>query len=122
VRIPNAGLNRVATCGERPLFAQAVTALFKVQPTGEPSVQLDWTPAVDEAGGETDVERYAVYRRLAADALFAEPVAIVPAGVATYTYLDTDIQSGEEYVYGVAAQDCTPRNSSVSTTPSVVVP
>jgi prepilin-type N-terminal cleavage/methylation domain-containing protein len=122
VRIPNAGLNRVATCGERPLFGQSVTAAFKVQATGEPSVQLDWTPAVDEAGGETDVERYTVYRRLASDLLFAEPVAIVPAGVAKYTYVDTDIQSGNEYVYGVSAQDCTPRNSGVSSTPTVVVP
>jgi prepilin-type N-terminal cleavage/methylation domain-containing protein len=121
VRIPNAGLNRVATCGERPLFGQTVIAGFKLQPTGEPSVQLDWTPAVDESGGETDVERYAVYRRLASDPLFAEPVAIVPAGVTKYSYVDTDIQSGEEYVYGVAAQDCTPRNSGVSTT-SIVVP
>lgn len=121
VRMPNAGLHRVATCGEPPLFGATVTAEW--QPLdGEPAIQLSWTPATDESGGEVDVERYAVYRRPVTDLLFAEPLAIVPAGTSTYSYLDTDISSGDEFVYGVAAQDCTPKSSSMSTTLTIVVP
>lgn len=122
VRMPNAGLHRVATCGDAPLFGAAVTPESKPLPTGEPAIQLSWTPATDESTGEVDVERYAVYRRRAADSLFAEPLAILPAGTSVYSYLDTDVASGDEFIYGVAAQDCTPKSSSVSATLTVVVP
>jgi prepilin-type N-terminal cleavage/methylation domain-containing protein len=122
VRIPNAGLHRVATCGEPPLFSATVTAVWKPLDTGEPAIELSWTPATDETGGEVDVERYAVYRRRATDLLFAEPLAILPAGTSTYSYVDNDIASGDEFVYGVAAQDCTPKSSSMSTTAAIAVP
>jgi prepilin-type N-terminal cleavage/methylation domain-containing protein len=122
IRIPNAGLHRIATCGERPIFDALVTAEAKVLSTGEPAVALSWSPATDETGGEVDVERYAVYRRRVSDLLFAEPLGIVPAGTPAYSYLDTDIASGDEFIYAVAAQDCTPKTSNVSTTSTVVVP
>jgi type II secretory pathway pseudopilin PulG len=122
VRMPNAGLHRLATCGEVPLFGGTVAWEPKPFPTGEPAIQLMWAPATDEIGGEADVERYAVFRRLASDSLFAEPIAILPAGTLAYTYLDSDVAQAEQFVYGVAAQDCTPRSSSIATTTTVVVP
>jgi type II secretory pathway pseudopilin PulG len=122
VRMPNAGLTRVATCGEPPLFGMAVAWESKPFPTGEPGIQLTWAPATDEIAGEVDVERYAVYRRRTADSLFTEPMAILPAGTTTYSYLDSDLAQGDEFVYGVAAQDCTPKSSGMSTTTTVVVP
>jgi type II secretory pathway pseudopilin PulG len=122
VRMPNAGLHRLATCGETPLFGGAVLWESKPLPTGEPAIQLTWTPAIDEAGGESDVERYAVYRRPASELLFTEPLAILPAGTLAYSYLDTDVAQGDEFIYGVSAQDCTPRSSNIASTTKVVVP
>jgi type II secretory pathway pseudopilin PulG len=123
IRIPNAGLHRVATCGERPLFGSAVSnTVITDAVTGQHTVQLSWSPATDETGGELDVERYAVYRRPVSELLFLEPIAIVPAGTDTYSYLDTDVVPGDEYVYGVNAQDCTPRASNVASTGTVSIP
>jgi prepilin-type N-terminal cleavage/methylation domain-containing protein len=123
IRIPNAGLHRVATCGERPLFGSAISNGVVTDPvTGQHTVQLSWSPATDETGGELDVERYAVYRRPVSELLFSEPIAIVPAGSDTYSFLDTDVVPGDEYVYGVAAQDCTPRASNVASTGTVSIP
>ncbi len=122
IRMPNAGLHRLATCGEAPLFGSEVKWESKPFPTGEPAIQLTWGPATDESGGEADVERYAVYRRRVSDLLFTEPIAILPAGTLTYTYLDTDVAQADELVYGVSAQDCTPSTSQVSSTTTVVVP
>jgi hypothetical protein len=122
IRMPNAGLHRLSTCGEAPLFGSAVAWESKPFATGEPAIQLTWGPATDENGGEADVERYAVYRRRATDLVFTEPLAILPAGTSTYTYLDSDVAQGDEFVYGVSAQDCTPATSQVSSTTTVVVP
>lgn len=123
IRMPNAGLHRVATCGERPIFEQTVTSKVNTDPmTGMPTVLLSWSPAKDEAGGELDVERYALYRRKTTDLLFAEPLAILPAGTPTYSYLDTDVAPGDEFVYAVGAQDCTPKTSNVATTGTVQIP
>jgi type II secretory pathway pseudopilin PulG len=122
IRMPNAGLHRLATCGEIPLFGATVAWESKPLATGEPAIQLTWTPAIDETGGEADVERYALYRRPASELLFTEPLAFLPAGTASYSYLDTDVAQGDEFVYGVSAQDCTPRSSNVASTTKVVVP
>jgi prepilin-type N-terminal cleavage/methylation domain-containing protein len=123
IRIPNAGLHRVATCGERPLFGSVVASTIETDlATGQLQVLLSWTPATDETGGELDVERYAVYRRPVSELSFAEPLAIVPAGTSTYSYIDTDVAPGDEYVYGVGAQDCTPKTSNIASTGTVSIP
>jgi len=68
------------------------------------------------------VERYAVYKRLVAFADFSEPFAGVPAGAASYSFVDTDVHTGEIWIYGVAALDCTPNSSSVGSTVAITVP
>jgi prepilin-type N-terminal cleavage/methylation domain-containing protein len=120
VRLMNAGLIRHSTCGETPLFGRVVNAT--VNAVGAASVTLTWLAAIDEIGGEKDVERYAIYRRhpLAFD--FGEPLASVAAGEAAYSFTDTQVAAGESWVYGVAAQDCTPANSPTSSTVTVVIP
>jgi prepilin-type N-terminal cleavage/methylation domain-containing protein len=118
VRIANSGMAGTGTCGETPLAVAAAVAM----PTPGPSVGLTWAASKDEAAGEKDVERYAVYRRLDTEPAFGEPIAGVAAGLATYVFKDTDVRSGQRYIYGVAAQDCTPSMSSIVQSPIVLVP
>lgn len=121
IRVMNAGLSRRTTCGEQPLGVPA-GAVVTTDANGVRVVRVTWGRSLDEGAGERDVERYAIYRRAAAAAEYGEPLASVPAGQPTYQFIDTQVRSGESWVYGVAALDCTPRSSSVGITPAVVIP
>ncbi len=118
VRITNAGLIRASTCGTAPL---SPTNLVAVADT-TPQVTLTWTRSLDEAAGEKDVERYAIYRRDALASVFGEPLASVAAGASTPSFVDTDVKPGENWLYGVAAQDCSAALSSVALSSNVVIP
>jgi type II secretory pathway pseudopilin PulG len=118
VSIANAGLIHVSTCGDAPLAPGGVS----VAATLTPSVDVTWNASTDEAAGETDVERYALYRRAAGAPTFGEPIGSVAAGLASYLFTDTNVKPGEQWVYGVAAQDCSPAVSSVLTSAMVVIP
>jgi hypothetical protein len=120
IRLMNSGLNRVAACGERPRLTGALKATGS-KSGGVPTVRLTWDASVDELTGEQDVERYLVLRRTLTGE-FTEPIAVVPAGAATHTFVDSSVKSGAAWVYGVAAQDCTPSTSVVVSAPIVVVP
>ena len=120
IRVMNAGLVARTTCGDAPIGVLPTAAY--VLNAGVQTVVLSWTPSADETAGERDVERYVIYRRLASDPSFDQPIASIPAGQSSYTFTDTDIQSGDSYVYGVAAQDCTPLSSGVGITPQVAIP
>lgn len=118
VRIMNAGLILASTCGEPPLAPGFPTATASTTP----SVTLQWSASTDDGAGEKDVERYAIYRRAASDPAFGEPLASIAAGQAPYAFTDTDVKPGDAWVYGIAAQDCTPATSPVMVAPTVVVP
>jgi hypothetical protein len=120
VRIMNSGLLKYQTCGEPPIFTSAVGVTTSNNPA--PQVVLTWTKALDESAGEKDVEVYALFKRLPTDANFGEPFASVAAGFATYTFTDTNVASGDRWVYGVVAQDCDGQSSTVQTTNTVIVP
>ena len=119
VRVANSGLVQRTTCGESPVFGKTVAAVATASPL---RVTLTWLPSVDEAAGERDVEQYAIFRRPAAASAFDEPMASIAAGLATYSWLDTDISTGEQWIYGVAAMDCSPALSSPSVTGTVTIP
>jgi prepilin-type N-terminal cleavage/methylation domain-containing protein len=119
VRLPNAGLAVSQTCGEIPQTPGAVVAAVGPGPNAQ--VTLTWGPSVDENSGEHDVLRYIVYRRLAAAGSFTDPVGSVSGGAATYTFTETP-PPGASYVYGVAAQDCTPAASPTTPSATVTVP
>jgi hypothetical protein len=122
IRLMNAGLVRRATCGEAPLGV-VVTAVASLDANLKPQVSISWAKSGDEGLGERDVERYAVYKRLVGQpGTMDEPFASIPAGAANYTYVDTEVQTGENWVYGVAVQDCTPALSGVNTAAAVVIP
>jgi hypothetical protein len=121
VLLKNAGLVRFSSCGNAPLGVAPTATVTTLN--GVSVVNLRWTPSIDENTGEKDVERYAIYRRLAGSASFDEPFASVPAGDTAYHFQDNDTQlSGKSWVYGVAAQDCTPLNSPAGVTSTVAIP
>lgn len=122
IRLMNAGLVRRSTCGEPPI-GTTPSAVAALDTAGVPVVTITFPQSSDEGGGERDVERYALYRRLNGEtATNAEPFASIPAGNASYVFTDSDVASGQEWVYGVASQDCTPQISGVSYSASVTIP
>jgi prepilin-type N-terminal cleavage/methylation domain-containing protein len=119
IRLPNVGLANKQTCGDPPILGGTFTATWN----GVDGDSLQWTKAVDEASGERDVVRYVIWRKLVTDATWGDPyVSIPPNGSSPYVYIDRTVTSGARYVYGVAAQDCTPKNSPISSSLEVDVP
>ena len=122
IRLPNAGLATKKTCGDEPILGTALVAVYTT-PAGVPTVKLTWNRATDESGGEKDVVRYVIYKKLVADPDFGDPYLSIPAGSATYTYLDqSELQTGQSYLYGLAAQDCTPSLSSLAQAGPIAIP
>ncbi len=125
IHLMNAGLLHHFTCGNPPLAPGSVTAsVTAANGTTVPQtyVTVAWTKSVDDGAGEKDVIRYAVYRRLSSVATFDEPFAGVPAGAGSYSFNDIDVQSGQTWVYAVAAVDCSPATSPTAQSSSVVIP
>jgi prepilin-type N-terminal cleavage/methylation domain-containing protein len=125
IKLMNAGLIHHLTCGSPPIAPTALGAV--VTPANgttvpRPFVTLTWTKAVDDGAGEKDVERYAIYRRINSDPNFDQPIGSVVGGRATYSFIDTDLQTGQHWVYGVSALDCSPSNSPMVSSPQVVIP
>ena len=121
VTLPNAGRTILATCGSAPLFGGTLTATPTLLPGGESAVELAWGQAIDEVGGETDVVRYVLWRRPFGSTDWGEPYVAIPAGAASYTYLDATVTSGSVLEFAVAAQDCTPTFSALASSGVVVV-
>lgn len=126
VHLMNAGLIRHATCGQPPIAPTTVTAV--ATPADgvtvlQTFVTVAWTASVDDGGGEKDIQRYAIYRHLSSDTtLDQQPLSSVPAGSPTYSFTDTDVLSGQSWIYSVVAQDCTPAMSPAATAAAVVIP
>jgi len=85
-------------------------------------VQLTWSPATDEAGGEADVARYVLWRREVGNTGWGDPYIAVPAGQPGYSYQDAAVESGKAYEFALAAQDCTPSLSTLAQSAPVVIP
>ena len=110
--LANIGLAQVKSCGDIPLNP-GVPSVVMVQVTGvNHHVTVTWTASADEAGGEKDVERYPLFRRRVGFP-FVDPIAVSGKGGATYTWDDFGLQPGLLFEYGVAAQDCSPANSTI---------
>lgn len=120
VRIMNAGLLHFHTCGDPPIFSQAVVAVASSVPSRK--VVVTWNSSVDQSAGEKDVEQYSIYRRANANPMFSEPIASIPGGNPNYAFTDTQVQAGDQLIYGIAAVDCGGQSSAISTAPLVIVP
>lgn len=114
VRLMNAGLLQLSACGAKPVPAGLPTAVQYVPTPGGHAVIVTWRASGDDGGFEKDIERYAIFRRPAGATQAGDPIASIPAtGLGTYFFTDTDVQANASYVYGIAAQDCTPRMSDL---------
>lgn len=122
IALPNAGLEMLSTCGSAPIFGDSLSVAPTTLPGGEAAVDLSWGQAVDEAGGESDVVRYVLWRRAYGAGSWGEPYLAVPAGAPSYSYTDATVESGGAYEFAIAAQDCTPSLSSLHSSGLVVVP
>lgn len=111
ILLPNAGVTRLESCGEVPQLGTGFTATPSVL-FAPPSVTLRWNAATDEAGGEKDVMRYIVWKRVNGATEWGPPFVSIPSGLASYVYVDDQVVSGTSYQYAIAAQDCTPSESS----------
>jgi len=122
MRLPNAGLVNRKDCGDPPILGSvAFTAVYNAV-SGAPGVTLTWNPATDENGGEKDIERYVVWRRLSTVVDWGDPYVSIPSGSASYQFQDQNVVSGNTYVYALAAEDCTPSLSSQATSSGVAIP
>ena len=121
IHLMNAGLIRRSTCGQPPIGVAVTAVATGTVGSNPPFVTVSWTKSTDDGGGEKDVERYAIFRRLQGPTTFDEPFASVPAGTPPYSYQDADVVPGQTWVYGIAAQDCTPSSSPIGSATAVVV-
>lgn len=122
VRLANSGLLDRTTCGQPPYGVSTPTVAANGAGVSPKKVTITWTRSSDEGGGEKDVERYAIFRRLASATVFGDPITSIPAGQTTYTFVDTNVILGNSYVYGIAAQDCSPQLSGVNASLAVTIP
>lgn len=122
VGTPNNGLVQLKTCGDQPIFTSALIATPNL--VGDPpTVRLQWNPSVDETSGETDVSQYNVYYRVTGTPTWL-PFQSVAAGQPSYDItVGQGLVVGQIYDYAVAAQDCSPTESSLSiSAPTIVNP
>lgn len=123
IEVPNNGILMPDVCGRAPFAPGAFAAIDAGDGSGR--VTVTWTRSVDQDAGELDVRQYIIWRRLAASAAFAQPLLVMAAQAdeVNYTTEFTDQVPGSSYIFGIAAQDCTPSLSSISTaTVNVAVP
>lgn len=121
--LPNVGLTTTQSCGGTPLAVDAPAATGQINATsGDPEVLLAWNRSPDEGGGESDIVRYVIWRRLYGLADWGSPYLSIPAGAPSYTYVDASVEPGAVYEYAVSAQDCTPALSELSGAVTVTVP
>ncbi|MFC1662457.1 hypothetical protein ACFL3S_13555, partial [Gemmatimonadota bacterium] len=116
------GFQTIQVCGSRPILGGGISVALVTLPEGEPAVDLSWNQATDEGGGESDVVRYVIYRRETSSSDWGDPYLSIPAGKASYSYQDANVEAGAVYKYGLAAQDCTPSLSSIAASPAVPIP
>jgi prepilin-type N-terminal cleavage/methylation domain-containing protein len=122
VRLMNAGLLDRTSCGQPPYPTPVPTVVSSVAGATPKFIKVTWSKSTDDGGGEKDIERYAIFRKLSGAAAFGDPISSIPAALAaTYTFTDVGVIAGQAYVYGIAAQDCTPLLSSVTSAAAITV-
>lgn len=121
-RLLNAGLLKERTCGTSPLPPRDVAAAAEFDAMGAAtSVRVTWNPSLEEDGGERDVTLYLVQRRPVGATAWTTLRNVPASGSSAYAFDDFDLAAGS-WQYGVFAQDCSPANSPVVSSSSVVIP
>jgi type II secretory pathway component PulJ len=122
-KLLNAGMVQSTVCGDLPIAVTTATATVThstVPPFPPIKVTIAWNSSLDQDAGEKDVARYMVFKKLTASGDWGSPIADLAASQVNYTLDDTSLSNGH-WVYGVVAQDCSPSNSSITSTGAVHV-
>jgi hypothetical protein len=119
--LPNLATQPLQTCGNTPQPVPSVTAATSGV-AGADSVTVTWNPSPDEWGGERDIMRYIVWRRLATDSTWNAPFASVPNGQLSYSLVDLTAPDTIGVEYAISAQDCTPSFSNPVSSNEVTPP
>jgi hypothetical protein len=110
-------------CGPAPLPIPSapVAAVYGTTPD---SVTVKWTASPDQNGGLQSVQRYLIYRQPVGGASWGDPAADIAASAATsYEWQESDYAAMHgSWHYAVLAQDCTPTNSTITTSNAVTLP
>lgn len=116
-RLLNAGMIRNPVCGETPLSPASPGVSYEPD---SGSVWVTWNASGDQDAAEKDVARYVIYKRELSASSWGVPIGSVPAGSGSYLFPDSNLRPGS-WVYGIAAQDCTPANSPMAVTAAVSI-
>ena len=113
--LPNNGIVMPTVCGRQPLAPSAFSVVDTVPGSGQ--LWFTWSSSVDQDAGEQDVLQYIVYRKLQGATSWSDPLSVVKRipGQSSYTLLVSGNTPGTGYTFGVAAQDCTPTESTITT-------
>jgi type II secretory pathway pseudopilin PulG len=126
VPMPNIGTKKVTSCGAIPILGTALTATWVVDNTVSPpdtTMVLRWNQALDEVGGESDVRAYVIWRRQVGAVTWDTAITTVAAGPTSPSYADQVVHPGAPgYQYALAAQDCTPSLSTMTTVSAPLTP
>lgn len=122
IQVPNNGLPSPNVCGRSPFPPASFTATPNPTP-GSGVIRLDWTRSPDHGGGEYDVRQYVLWQRDDTATVWQDPLMMVRADTTTaYSVLIGGLNPGQTYKFGVAAQDCTPAESSILMLQSTATP
>ncbi|HWA58826.1 MAG TPA: prepilin-type N-terminal cleavage/methylation domain-containing protein [Gemmatimonadales bacterium] len=126
VPLPNLAVKKVTSCGDAPILGTALSANWVINTTTTPpdtTMVLTWARAVDDAGGESDVRAYIIWRRPIGASTWPDPIATVAAGPTSPSWADESAVTGAPgYQYALAAQDCTPSLSSMVSVTAPLTP
>jgi type II secretory pathway pseudopilin PulG len=124
IPLPNLGTRALVSCGNPPILGTTLAATWLI--TASPAdtvIRLTWSRATDESSGERDVRAYVIWRRDQGTTDWGDPIETVPAGSVTPAWTDLTAQPGAPgYDYALAAQDCTPSLSTITTASPPVSP
>ncbi len=113
LQVPNNGLPSPTVCGRSPFVPSVFTATPDVGGSGV--VTLAWNRSPDHGAGEFDVRQYVLYRRDDTATVWTDPLMMVKADTTTaYSVILGGLIPGAIYDFGLAAQDCTPSQSTIS--------
>jgi type II secretory pathway pseudopilin PulG len=119
-KLLNAGMVRSTVCGDVPIAVTTVVAVRTPNTSHPTKVTISWTKSLDQDAGERDVARYLVFKKSTASADWGSPIADLAATQPIFSVDDTTLPAGD-WVYSVVAQDCSPANSSATSTGAVHV-
>ncbi len=117
VQLPNNGLQTYRICGNTP----SMPAGFSASAAGGGRVTVNWSPSGDDLAGERDVTGYNLSYRLTSQPKWTTWVN-QSAGYSGYSLIGGGFTPGQTYVFGITAQDCTPKESGILTFTVTVAP